>query len=870
MMKKRILTGIGGLFVSSVCLCAENHFNPAFLSSDPAAVADLSHFETGATQAPGTYKVDIYINDNYVATRPVTFDAIPPNDKTYANTESGLVPVFTPAEFTELGVKAQAFPAIMALQPGTGISLEKAIPDARSTPDMSALRLNLSVPQAALVNNARGYIPPSRWDQGINALLLNYNLTGNKDWYDSGSAQSQFLSLQSGMNLGAWRLRDNSTWNHNSYTSGETTSEWRHISTYVERNIAALNGEMTAGDTSSRGDIFDSYSLRGMKLESDDNMLPDSLKGFAPTIKGIAGSNARVTIRQNNYIIYQTYVAAGAFEINDLFPTSSSGDLQVTVTETSGRSRTYTIPYSSVPGLQREGHISYSVSAGRYHSGSDMQDEPDVIQGEAFWGLPGFTLYGGTQFSDNYQSVALGVGKNMGDIGAVSVDVTGASSTLSDGSSHTGQSVRFLYAKSLNALGTTFNLTGYRYSTEGYYSLSDTTYKIMSGYNSPQDDSLDDLDNDDEPDYASYYNLWYTKKGKLQLSLNQSLGDFGSLYISGTQQTYWHTDEEDTYFQTGYSGAFKDISYNLSYSYNRYMSQPDADQMFALNISLPVGKWLSHPSTDVAHTANDAYLSYNNNTDGHGYSTQSMGLSGTLLDDHNLSYSVQQGYGNHNAGNNGNASLTWRETYNNLSLGYNYNEDSRQVNYGVAGGVVVHRNGLTLSQPLGETNILVAAPGATGIGVENSTGVKTDWRGYAVIPYASTYRLNRVALDANSLDKHTDIDDLETDVVPTPGALVRADFNAHIGGRTLMTVLYQGKPLPFGAVVSRQDSDKTTRNVRSSIVGDGGEVYLTGLPQTGDLVANWGQGPDQKCTVHYALTDEAMAQNISNINEVCL
>ncbi|MDN8559084.1 fimbrial biogenesis usher protein [Citrobacter werkmanii] len=868
-MNKNILSGLmSGLFLSTSCFCAENHFNPAFLSSDPEAVADLGAFETGAMQPPGVYKVDVYINDSFMATRPVTFDALPRDDKASADSDSGLTPVFTSAELAELGIKTQAFPAIMTLPAAKRISLEKAIPDAVATPEMGALRLKLSVPQAALVNNARGYIPPSRWDQGINALLLNYNLTGNKDWYDSGTAQSQFLSLQDGLNLGAWRLRDNSTWNHNTYTSGETSSEWQHISTYVERNIAALKGELTAGDTSSRGDVFDSYTLRGMKLESDDNMLPDSQKGFAPTIRGIAGSNAKVTIRQNNYTIYQTYVPAGAFEINDLFPTSSSGDLQVTVTETSGRSQTYTIPYSSVPGLQREGHISYSLSAGRYHSGSDMQDEPDVIQGEAFWGLAGVTLYGGAQFTDNYQSFALGVGKNMGDIGAVSVDITNANSTLSDGSSHTGQSVRFLYAKSLNALGTTFNLTGYRYSTEGYYSLSDTTYKIMSGYNSPQDNSLDDLDNDDEPDYASYYNLWYTKKGKLQLSINQSLGDYGSLYVSGTQQTYWHTDEEDTYFQSGYSGAIRDLSFNLSYSYNRYMSQPEPDQMFALNISLPIGKWLSPPTGDIHHMSNDAYLSYNNNTDSHGYTTQSMGLSGTLLDDHNLSYSVQQGYGNHGAGNSGNASLTWRETYNNLNLGYNYNDDSRQVNYGVSGGMVLHGSGLTLSQPLGDTNILVAAPGASGIGLENSTGVKTDWRGYAVIPYASTYRVNRVALDANSLDKHTDIEDMETDVIPTPGALVRADFNAHVGGRILMTILHQGKPLPFGSMVTRQDEGQA--NNQASIVGDGGEVYLTGLPQEGELVSSWGAGKSQKCIVHYVLPDDAMEQTISNVRGVCL
>jgi outer membrane usher protein len=51
--------------------------------------------------------------------------------------------------------------------------------------------------------------------------------------------------------------------------------------------------------------------FRGAQLASDDNMLPDSLRGFAPIIRGIAQSNAQVTIKQNGYTIYQSYVARG-------------------------------------------------------------------------------------------------------------------------------------------------------------------------------------------------------------------------------------------------------------------------------------------------------------------------------------------------------------------------------------------------------------------------------------------------------------------------------------------------------------------------------------------------------------------------------
>ena len=70
-----------------------------------------------------------------------------------------------------------------------------------------------------------------------------------------------------------------------------------------------------------------------------------------------------------------------------------------------------------------------------------------------------------------------------------------------------------------------------------------------------------------------------------------------------------------------------------------------------------------------------------------------------------------------------------------------------------AGGVLVHQNGVTLSQPLGDTVALVQAPGASGVDVLNQTGVSTDWRGYAVVPYLTPYRRNIVGLDGESLPK---------------------------------------------------------------------------------------------------------------------
>ncbi|WP_348250176.1 fimbria/pilus outer membrane usher protein, partial [Salmonella enterica] len=74
-----------------------------------------------------------------------------------------------------------------------------------------------------------------------------------------------------------------------SANSGDQSSdsEWQHISTHVEGDVVVLRGELTAGDSYTASALFDSLGFGGLQLASDDNMLPDSRKGFAPTIHGI-------------------------------------------------------------------------------------------------------------------------------------------------------------------------------------------------------------------------------------------------------------------------------------------------------------------------------------------------------------------------------------------------------------------------------------------------------------------------------------------------------------------------------------------------------------------------------------------------------
>ena len=123
--------------------------------------------------------------------------------------------------------------------------------------------------------------------------------------------------------------------------------------------MQAVQGLLTLGDATTPSDVYDGFTFRGVQLSSDDDMLPDSLRNFAPTVHGIATSNATVTIRQNNSVIYQKQVPPGPFKIDDLYPNSTNGDLLVTIKESDGSERSFVQPFSSVAIMQREGHLKY-------------------------------------------------------------------------------------------------------------------------------------------------------------------------------------------------------------------------------------------------------------------------------------------------------------------------------------------------------------------------------------------------------------------------------------------------------------------------------------------------------------------------------
>lgn len=819
----------------SPTLYASETFNTELVELDNPGMgkADLSAFESGS-QAAGTYRVDVILDDQLMDTLDITFTAL--------KTDSGnevLQPCLSIDQLKQWGVRTALFPQLASGKQGCADL--QAIPQASADFQFGAQRLVISIPQAAVDLPARGYVSPQMWDEGITAAMLNYSLSAANSRANTGqgaSSTSQYANLRPGVNIGPWRFRNYTTWSREA--SGQ--DKWDSVYTYAQRAVIPLKAQLMLGDSSTPADVFDGIPFRGGQLASDDDMLPDSLKGYAPVVRGIARTNAQVVVRQNGYQIYQSYVAPGAFEIADMYPTGGAGDLEVTIKEADGSEQHFTQPYASLPVLQREGRLKYALTGGNYRAYNPSVEKTPFGQLTGIYGLRhGMTIYVGLQGSSKYQSLALGLGTNRGEAGALSADVTQSRSTPDNAAKTQGQSWRVRYSKNMVNTGTNVAIAGYRYSTRGYYGMQEVLDSWGDG------SALQDR-----------------RRNRAELTMSQSLGgSLGAMTLSAAREDYWNSGTSMVSWSAGYNNYWHNISYGVTWTYSKNGRSAssgsesgktyDSDRLLALNVSVPLDAFL--PQTWVNYGMN---ASRNNGT------THTVGMNGVALENRALSWNVQQGYGTQGVGYSGNMNGDYKGTYGDVSVGYGYDRNSERLNYGVQGGVLAHADGVTFSQPLGETNALIKAPGAHGVGIRNQAGVRTDYRGYTVVSNLSVYRKNDLALAPENMPDDVELEINTRTVTPTRGAVVKAEYISSVGRKVLMTLSDNNRAVPFGAVVTLEGNANG-----SFIVGDSGQVYLTGMPEQGTVVATWGNQASQRCRADFSLPKHTENGGIADTSARC-
>ncbi|MGN8006861.1 fimbria/pilus outer membrane usher protein [Acinetobacter sp. 22301] len=793
----------------------EAEFDSAFLIGDAQKV-DISRFKYGNPVLPGEYNVDVYVNGQWFGKRRMVFKALDPN--------KNAVTCFTGTNLLEYGVKQEILSKHTTLQKENNscYKIEEWVENAFYEFDTSRLRVDISIPQVALQKNAQGYVDPSVWDRGINAGFLSYSGSAYKTFNqsnDQSETTNAFMGVTAGLNIAGWQLRHNGQWQwQDTPAENQSKSDYQETSTYLQRAFPKYRGVLTLGDSFTNGEVFDSIGYRGIDFSSDDRMLPNSMLGYAPRIRGNAKTNAKVEVRQQGQLIYQTTVAPGNFEINDLYPTGFGGEIEVSIIEANGQIQKFSVPYASVVQMLRPGVNRYSLTVGQFRD-QDIDLNPWVIQGKYQQGINNYlTGYTGIQATENYAAVLLGAAFAT-PIGAVALDVTHSEADFEKQSSQSGQSFRLSYSKLISPTNTNLTLAAYRYSTENFYKLRDALL-------------IRDLEEKGVNTYAAAGH----QRSEFQITLNQGLPEgWGNFYVVGSWVDYWNRSESTKQYQIGYSNNYHGLTYGLS-AINRKVEygSNDAthDTEYLMTLSFPIN--FKKNSVNVNVTASE--------------DSRTVGASGMVGDRFSYGASVShQDYANPTFNANG----RYRMNYATVGGSYSIADSYQQAMVSLSGSVVAHSDGILFGPEQGQTMVLVHAPDAAGAKVNNTVGLSVNKAGYAVIPYVTPYRLNDITLDPQEMSSQVELEETSQRIAPFAGAIAKVDFATKTGYAVYInSKTADGNSLPFGAQVFNQKDEAV------GIVAQGSMIYLRTPLAQDSLYVKWGDESNERCSVKYNISNQ--------------
>lgn len=793
-------------------------FNTDVLDLSDRTNIDLSQFARSGFILPGTYSMAVQLNAQPLPEQSVTFHP-PDNDPkgSQACLSHGLV--------EQLGLKASEAGKLAWWKDGECLDIA-SLPGMEVSGDLATSTLSINLPQAYLEYNALNWDPPSRWDEGVPGLLLDYSLTAQSN-YQKNDGQRKNLSGNGtvGANAGAWRLR--ADWqgrveDGRQEAAGPQKLEWSRY--YAYRAIPALKARLVVGESYLYSDLFDSFRFTGASLNSDQSQLPPNLRGYAPEVVGVAKTNAKVIISQQGRVLYETLVAAGPFRIQDLND-AVTGKLDVRVEEQDGSVQTFQLNTAGVPYLTRPGQVRYKLASGRPSNLQYGSDGAFFGTGEFSWGVSnGWSLFGGGITDNNYRALSVGAGRDLLAFGAVSLDVTQSHANVWN-ETLSGKSYRLQYSKNFEQYDSQVTFAGYRFSEKNFLSMSEYLDARHYGLNGELGG---------RGDYRDPNESWKPIGGSKALytvTLNKQFRDLGAtVYASYNKQTYW--DRPDTHrWNLSLSRYFNVGSVkNMSLSLNTYRTQEYnyRDNGMALTVSLPLGR-TGTLSLDASRAAgsNNLATRYSDRLDernSYQLSASDTSASGYLshMGDHadiDVSASRQQGGSSSlSVSARGGATLT-------------------------AQGAALHRTTST-----GGTRLMVDTAGVPDVPVRGyGAPTRSNAFGKAVISDISSYQRTAASVDLERLPSNVEATRSVTQLTLTEGAIGYRSLDVIAGEKAMAVVrLADGSSPPFGATV------KNLKQQDTGIVNDGGHVYLSGIQAGEQMTVSW--GGDERCVLTLPVT----------------
>lgn len=796
----RILIAFISLSIIGNTQAADIEFNTDILDVNDKENIDLSQFSRPGYLMPGEYSFTIYANKQILPEQTVFFYSDPANPK-------NSLACLSPTLVNQLGLKKAQLSSLTWWYQEQCLNLS-SLQGTDVKADLAESAIYINIPQAYLEYSAENWDPPSRWEEGIPGLLLDYNMNAQVSQQKRNGSSTSYTAGGygvAGANVSAWRLRGDWQMRQDKRSGEEVTNDFNWSRFYAYRAVKSLNSKLTVGEDFLTSDIFDSFRFTGMSLVSDTNMLPPNLRGYAPEVTGVARSNAAVIISQQGRVIYQTQVAAGPFRIQDLSD-ALAGELDVQVKEQDGSTQSFTVSTASIPYLTRPGMVRYKLAIGRPSNWRHRVNGGMFASGEFSWGVSnGWSLFGGGTTEQNYLASALGVGRDLMLFGAMSFDVTRSFTQLpsmlgenESGKSYSGSSYRLNYSKRFDTYNSQISFAGYRFSQKGFMSMSEYLDAMSTGTRQ------------------------HNSKEMYTVSYNQQFSGIGlSAYVNYHHQTYWNQPDNDRYsfslaryFDVG---RVKNASVNLTAYRNRFNGSND-DGMY-LSLSLPWGNSGSiSANSDWSGNQNNQRVSYYDRID------------------ERSNYQMSTGWGR--SGGLMSGFYTRKGDLAQINANATYQQDRyTSAGFSMQGGATATAQGVAIHRgnQMGGTRIFVDTEGIPDIPLRgNGAIVRTNSQGRAVLTDTNSYYRSLVSVDLNALPDNAEVTQSIKQGTLTEGAIGYRAFNVVAGIKAMATIrLADNSYPPFGATVMNQ------RKQQVGIVNDGGQAYLSGLNPGEALSVNW-------------------------------
>lgn len=785
-------------------------FNTQFLDVKDGSKFDLNRFSRKGYVMPGKYTLQVMVNQSQIAQERIVNYITAQADNTVT------FPCLPPELIAQFGLKTDVLDKLRWINSGACL-MPNQLDGVEFQTDLSKSTLVVIIPQAYLQYSDKDWDPPSRWDEGIPGIFIDYNI--NSQWQHPEHTKGDEYDVSGngtlGANLGSWRLRADWQANYwhqdaddreNDEVSAHSDRNWDWSRYYAYRAIPSLGAQLKFGEDSLTSDIFDSFRYIGGSLNTDDQMLPPNLRGYAPDISGVARTHARVTVTQQGRVIHETQVPAGPFRIQDLNE-AVSGDLHVRIEEQSGQVQEYDVSTASVPYLTRPGQVRYKVAIGHPQDWDRHLQGSLFSVGEASWGVAnGWSLYSGGIGEKDYQALAIGVGRDMAVLGALSIDLTHSRARMPEGSVYGegiihGNAFRASYAKDFDALKSRLTFAGFRFSEENYMTM---------------DDYLDAQYADEDRVRSGHDKEMYT------LTYSQNFAEINvNAYLNFTHRTYWNRPDEDSYNLTVSHYFNVGDMRNVSLSINGYRNDYDTDTDDGVFVSLSV-PWGS-----------DRTLSYNgsfsdgNNSNQVGYYER--------IDDRN---NVQINAGHSNDGATMDGYYRYAANFADVDASVNYQEgEYLSGGLSLQGGATLtpyggafHRTGVN-----GGTRLLVNVDSQADIPVSGyDTPVYTNGFGKAVLTDVNDYYRNQIRIDLTELPENAEVINSVAQATLTEGAIGYRHMDVISGEKAMAVIrLQNGDYPPFGAEVRNEHLQQV------GIVDGDGSVYLIGVNAAERMQVIW-------------------------------